>query len=132
MTRRTRIPTHARWAEVVGYSRAVRAGDTVHVSGTIASQPDGSVGPFGDPYGQAVRCLEIIVGALEEAGASASEVVSTRMYVTDVTRWEEVGKAHGEFFGDVKPATTLVEVAGLVTPDALVEIEAIARVGLED
>ena len=125
---RVRVPTKARWADTVGYSRAVRIGDTVYVSGTIAVQADGTIGPPDDAGGQARRCLEIIVEALAEAGARPEEVVSTKMYVTDVGRWEDVGREHGRFFGDAKPATTLVEVAALVAPEALVEIEAIAVV----
>ena len=128
---RTRVPTTARWADTVGYSRAVRVGDTIYVSGTIAVLPDGTIGPAGDAGGQARRCLEIIVEALAAAGARPGDVVSTKMYVTDVGRWEEVGREHGRFFADAKPATTMVEVAGLVSPEALVEIEAIAVVDPE-
>ncbi len=129
VTERQRVPTGTAWAKTVGYSRAVRVGDQVYVSGTIAVQDDASVGPVGDPYGQARRCLEIIVEALAEAGAGVEEVVRTRMYVTSVNQWSEIGRAHGEFFSDVQPATTLVEVAGLIDPDALVEIEAMAVIG---
>lgn len=123
---RTNIPTNARWSEVVGYSRAVRVGSTVWVSGTIALDEDGGLAPIGDADGQARRCLEIIERALEEAGARLTDVVRTRMYVTNLHDWEAVGRAHGEVFADVRPATTLVEVAGLVDPAALVEIEALA------
>lgn len=126
MTGRVRVPTAARWEATVGYSRAVRAGDTVYVSGTVAADPRGGIAHPGDAFGQARRCLEIILEALREVGAGAEHVVRTRMYVTDPGLWEEVGRAHGEVFGDVKPATTLVAVAGLVDPEALVEIEAVA------
>lgn len=125
---RLRVPTAARWAGTVGYSRAVRAGETVYVSGTVAVGEDGEIGPPGDPYGQAKRCLEIIREALARAGASAADVVRTRMYVTDRRDWEGVGRAHSEAFGEAKPATTLVVVAGLIDPAALVEIEAVAVV----
>ena len=129
MTGRRLVPTGAAWARTVGYSRAIRVGDQVHVSGTIAVLDDGTVGPAGDPRGQARRCLQIISAALEEAGARLEDVVRTRMYVTRIEDWEEIGRAHGEFFADVRPATSLVQVAGLVDPDALVEIEAFAVVG---
>lgn len=124
-----RVPTDARWASVVGYSRAVRAGDTIYVSGTVAVGSDGAIAPVGDAGGQTRRCLRIIVEAIEAAGGRAADVVRTRMYVTDIADWEAVGRAHGEVFGDVKPATSLVEVSGLVDPAALVEIEAVAVVG---
>ncbi len=129
MTERQRVPTGAGWAETVGYSRAVRVGDQVHVSGTIALKEDGTVGPVEDPHGQARRCLEIIAEALAQAGARLEDVVRTRMYVTSVDDWQEIGRAHGEFFAHVRPATTMVEVAGLIDPDALVEIEALAIIG---
>jgi enamine deaminase RidA (YjgF/YER057c/UK114 family) len=107
----------------------VRAGDTVYVSGTVAVDGEGRIAPTGDPYGQARRCLEIISQALAAAGASIGDVVRTRMFVLDPEVWEEVGRAHGEVFGETKPATTLVAVAGLVDPEALVEIEAVAVIG---
>jgi enamine deaminase RidA (YjgF/YER057c/UK114 family) len=129
MKERVQVPTAARWAESVGYSRAVRVGDMVYVSGTVAIDDEGGIASPGDPYGQARRCLEIIVDALAQAGASPSDVVRTRMFVTDAEDWVEVGRAHGEVFGETRPATTLVAVAGLVDPDALVEIEAVAIVG---
>ncbi|HSH46119.1 MAG TPA: RidA family protein [Longimicrobiales bacterium] len=128
MTERRRVPTDAPWATKVGYSRAVRVGDTIHVSGTAPVGEDGRVGPVGDVYGQARRCLEIIMAALGEAGARPEHVVRTRMYVRDATQWEEVGRAHAELLGHAKPATTLVEVQGFIDPDILVEIEAIAVV----
>ena len=129
MKERIRVPTAAPWAESVGYSRAVRVGDTVYVSGTVAVDDEGRIASPGDPYGQARRCLEIIVLALAEAGASPNDVVRTRMFVIDPEDWVEVGRAHGEVFGETKPATTLVAVAGLVDPEALVEIEAVAVLG---
>lgn len=125
---RRRVPTDARWAETVGYSRAVRVGRTVYVSGTIAVGPDGRIVGPGDPHAQARRCLEIIAEALHEAGAGLEYVVRTRMFVTDASDWEAIGRAHGEVFETVRPATTLVEVAALVDPEALVEIEAVAVV----
>lgn len=128
MTERRRVPTEAPWAETVGYSRAVRVGDTVFVSGTAATGEEGGIMHPGDPYEQAKRCLQIIVTALGEAGARPEHVVRTRIYVRDSADWREVGKAHGEVLGHAKPATTLVEVAGFVNPEILVEIEAIAVV----
>jgi enamine deaminase RidA (YjgF/YER057c/UK114 family) len=126
MTERRRVPTSARWAEAVGYSRAIRVGDTVYVSGTAPVAEKGGIACPGDPYGQAKRCLEIIVAALGEAGARPEHVVRTRMYVRRYSDWEEVGRAHAEVFGHVRPATTLVEVSGMIDPEILVEIEAIA------
>ena len=111
------------WEDVVGYSRAVRAGNHVFVSGTTAAEPDGSIFAPGDPYLQAKRSFEIIGRALAEAGASLDDVVRTRMFVTDISRWEEVGRAHGEFFANVKPAATMVQVSALIDPDIVVEIE---------
>jgi enamine deaminase RidA (YjgF/YER057c/UK114 family) len=107
----------------------VRAGDTVYVSGTVAVDDEGRIAPLEDAYGQARRCLQIIADALAEAGASLTDVVRTRMFVLDPEHWVEVGRAHGDVFGETKPATTLVAVAGLVDPEALVEIEAVAVVG---
>lgn len=114
---------------VIGFSRAVRVGDRVAVAGTAPIAPDGSVAAAGDPYGQARRCLEIIADALEKAGARVDEVVRTRMFLTDAGNWPEVGRAHGEFFGEVRPAATMVVVAGLLSPEWLVEIEAEAVIG---
>lgn len=123
---RMRVPTAARWAATVGYSRAILAGDTIYVSGTLAVGEDGKITNPGDPYGQARRCLEIIVDALSQLGAGAEHVVRTRMYVRQIEDWEAVGRAHGEVFGDARPATTLVAVADLADSEALVEIEALA------
>lgn len=123
MRERKRVEAKARWAATVGYSRALRVGGVVHVSGTAAVQEDGTVGPAGDAYGQARRCLEIIVAALRELGAEPGHVVRTRLYVRHVGDWEAVGRAHGEFFADVMPATTMV-FTGFIDPAMLVEIEA--------
>lgn len=112
----------------MGYSRALRVGDTIYVSGTAPVAEDGSIDHPGDVYAQAKRCLEIIVAALGEAGARPEHVVRTRLYVRKASMWEEVGRAHGEVLGHARPATTLVEVSGFIHPDILVEIEAIAVV----
>ena len=129
MSERKLVPTDAPWAARAGYSRAVRVGDVVHVSGTVAVDDDGAIAHPGDPYLQARRALEIIVRALAQAGARPEHVVRTRMYVADAARWEEVARAHGEVFAGIRPATTLVAVAGFVDPAILVEIEAEAIIG---
>ena len=123
-----RYTTGTRWEPVVGYSRAVRAGDTVYVSG-CTSTVGGEVVHEGDHYAQARQALANLTSALEALGASASDVVRTRLFVTDNEKWEENRRAHGEVFGDVRPATSMVEVAGLIDPRMLVEIEADAWVG---
>ena len=129
MTARQNISSGGPWEEVVGYSRAVRVGDMVFVAGTTSAQPDGTVFGGDDAYLQAKRCFEIIERSLAEAGATLSDVVRTRMFVTDIGRWEEIGRAHGEYFSDVRPAATMVEVSRLLTPEMLVEIEVEAVVG---
>ncbi|RJF72880.1 RidA family protein [Deinococcus cavernae] len=120
---RQNISGSSPWEAKVGYSRAVRMGNMVQVAGTTATR-EGRVVGVGDAYLQTKVALEIIRGALEEAGARLEDVVRTRMFVTDITRWEEVGRAHGEVFGDIRPAATMVQVAALIDPQHLVEIEA--------
>ncbi|MBK7329850.1 MAG: RidA family protein [Dehalococcoidia bacterium] len=121
--KRRLISSGGPWEDVVGYSRAVRVGDSVFVAGTTAAEPDGAIFGGDDGYLQAKRCFEIIERALHQAGAGMRHVVRTRMFVTDIRRWEEFSKAHGEVFRDIKPAATMVQVSALMAPGMLIEIE---------
>jgi enamine deaminase RidA (YjgF/YER057c/UK114 family) len=122
--KRSNIRSGAPWEPIVGYSRAVRVGRTIAVSGSAAVGPDGEIVGVGDTYVQACRCIEVIAEALTAAGASLSDVVRTRMFVTDIDQWEDIARAHQEAFGDSPPATAMLEVTRLIHPDMLLEIEA--------
>ena len=126
MTKRINISSGAKWEDIVGYSRAVRVGNIIEVAGTTAVDERGEIVELNDPYAQTKYILQKIEKALVEAGASLKDVTRTRMFVTDISKWEEIGRAHGEFFREIKPAASMIEVKGLISPGLLVEIEVTA------
>ena len=129
MSSRVNYASGSRWEDIVGYSRAVKVGNTVEVSGTVATDEHGSLVGEGDPYKQTAYTYQKIASVLQQAGAGLKQVVRVRMFVTDISRWQEYGRAHAEFFKDIKPCNTMVEVSALIEPGYLVEIEVTAIIG---